>query len=181
MFSNAREPRAPQPITEEEGTQYAPRTSYLDFKRGTKYEAMGAPGMFTKKTIQQSHLRELQKVVLYSQVFPNVRLVKHDHCGGVEIFAVLGRLRRHAEAEWHVAHAIHHGAPVLGSILRYSPKAGLLHVVAVQEGHLRAGLYPHLVLRFVRAAGEWGKDVGDRGMKKRCGWSNQDQAKTMPL
>ena len=135
-----------------------------------------APGASNKNKNQHSsqspstRATELQKVVLHPQVFANVRLVEHDHRGGVEILAVLGRLRRHAEAERHVAHAVHNGAPVLGSVLRYSPQAGLLHVVTIQKGHLRAGLHPHLVLRFVRAADGRGEEEGDPGGKNKIVW-----------
>lgn len=63
----------------------------------------------------------LQEVVLHSKILSDVGLVQHDNRGGIQIFTILRGLRRDAEPQRNVAHAVHHGAPVLGRILRYSP------------------------------------------------------------
>lgn len=89
----------------------------------------------------------LQKVVLHSQVLSDVRLVQHDHGRWVKVFAKLRRLGRHTEPQWDVAHAVHHRAAVLWSVLRYSAQPRLLNVVAVQEGHLRARFHPYFILQ----------------------------------
>ena len=53
-------------------------------------------------------------------------------------------LRGDSETQRHIGHGEDYDTLVRGGVLGNAPKTGLEQVVAVEERHLRSGLYPHL-------------------------------------
>ena len=93
----------------------------------------------------------LEHIILHaSEVFANIRLMQYHIPGGFQFSAGIGRLRRHAETKRNIGHIVHDDSSILWRRFRYPRHARFEDVVAIQEGHFRVGLQPHLVLGILR-------------------------------
>jgi len=95
---------------------------------------------------QKNRLEKASKLILHPQVISHIGLAQNNDAIGIQLPAILRRLRGDTETQRHIRHGKYNNPVAGGDVLRDSAQLALQNVVSVQERLLRLRLEPYLVL-----------------------------------